>query len=102
MVCKITIPVSYTHLDVYKRQEQLGVRINDIEFLNKIEDLKQTLLKYNVPRRNVCIVSGAVIQVLGLRKSSEFDDIDIITVSYTHLDDQNILQYSGRTKGQYL
>lgn len=58
--------------------EQLGVRINDIEFLNKIEDLKQTLLKYNVPRKNVCIVSGAVIQVLGLRKSSEFDDIDII------------------------
>lgn len=61
-----------------REYELLKVRITDVEFLNKIEDLKQTLFKYNVPRRNVCIVSGAVLQVLGLRESNEFDDIDII------------------------
>lgn len=57
---------------------RLGIKITDREFLNRIELLKKVLLKYNVPRRNVCIVSGAVLEVLGLRKSKEFDDIDII------------------------
>lgn len=52
--------------------------LNDNEFFHKLDDLKQTLKNYNIPRKKVCIVSGAVLQAYGLRKSKKFDDIDII------------------------
>ena len=40
--------------------------------------MKQILLRYNIPREKVCIVSEAILQVFALRKTKEFDDIDII------------------------
>lgn len=58
-----------------------NVYIDDKIFLNKLDSLKETLAQNNIPKEKVCIVSGAVLQVLGLRKSKEFDDIDIIMTS---------------------
>ena len=52
--------------------------INDEDFLYKLEDLKQVLKENRIPRENVCVVSGAVLQAYGLRQSKKFDDIDII------------------------
>ncbi len=61
--------------------QKLNIHIKDEKFLGNLDNLKQVLSKNNVPREKVCIVSGAVLQVLGLRKSKEFDDIDIIMTS---------------------
>lgn len=61
--------------------QRLGIQIEDKEFLKNLDNLKEALLKNHIPREKVCIVSGAVLQVLGLRKSKEFDDIDIIMTS---------------------
>lgn len=60
---------------------ELGILIEDKEFLRKLDDLKEILIKNNIPRASVCIVSGAVLQAYGLRESKEFDDIDIIMTS---------------------
>ncbi len=57
---------------------QKKVVIDDKEFLSKLDDLKKTLKSNNIPREKVCIVSGAVLQAYGLRKSKKFDDIDVI------------------------
>lgn len=57
---------------------QKRIVIDDKEFLSKLDDLKQTLKNNNIPREQVCIVSGAVLQAYGLRKSKKFDDIDVI------------------------
>lgn len=64
-----------------KWYQGLGLKIIDAELLAKLRDLKSVLHKYNIPTSEVCIVSGAVLQVLGLRKSKIFDDIDIIMSS---------------------
>lgn len=61
--------------------QKLNVHIEDEKFLDNLNNLKKALLRNNIPREKVCIVSGAVLQVLGLRKSKEFDDIDIIMTS---------------------
>lgn len=61
--------------------KELNIQIEDEEFLKKLEDLKETLVENNIPRANVCVVSGAVLQAYGLRESKEFDDIDIIMTS---------------------
>lgn len=61
--------------------KELNIHIEDEVFLKKLEDLKETLIKNNIPRANVCVVSGAVLQAYGLRESKEFDDIDIIMTS---------------------
>lgn len=61
--------------------QNLGVHIEDEEFLKNLDNLKRALLKNNIPREKVCIVSGAVLQVLGLRKTKKYDDIDIIMTS---------------------
>lgn len=61
--------------------KELNIQIKDEAFLIKLDDLKETLIKNNIPRTNVCVVSGAVLQVYGLRESKEFDDIDIILTS---------------------
>lgn len=61
--------------------KELNIQIEDEVFLKKLEDLKETLIKNNIPRANVCVVSGAVLQAYRLRKSKEFDDIDIIMTS---------------------
>lgn len=58
-----------------------NIKISDEDFLSKLDDLKQTLKNNNVPLSKVCVVSGAVLQVLGLRKSKEFDDVDIVMTS---------------------
>ncbi|SHE95699.1 hypothetical protein [Schwartzia succinivorans] len=62
----------------YKR---LGVKLADVDFFKKLQDLKVVLREYNIPLSEVCVVSGAVLQVLGLRESKPFDDIDIIMSS---------------------
>lgn len=64
-------------------QEYLNrnIKISDEDFFSKLDDLKQVLKKNNVPLSKVCVVSGAVLQVLGLRKSKEFDDVDIVMTS---------------------
>lgn len=59
----------------------LNIQIKDEIYLKKLEDLKETLIKNNIPRANVCVVSGAVLQAYRLRESKEFDDIDIIMTS---------------------
>lgn len=61
--------------------QRLGVKLTDIDFLKKLKDLKVVLREYNIPLSEVCVVSGAVLQVLGLRESKPFDDIDIIMSS---------------------
>ena len=50
---------------------QKKVVIDDKEFLSKLDDLKKTLKSNNIPREKVCIVSGAVLQAYGLRKSKK-------------------------------
>lgn len=64
-----------------KSYSKLNPRVSDLMFLCRLERLKQVLLKNRIPRKKVCVVSGAVIQVFGLRESKEFDDIDIIMTS---------------------
>jgi len=59
----------------------LGVKLTDDALLKKLADLKLVLHWYNIPVSEVCVVSGAVLQVLGLRTSKPFDDIDIIMSS---------------------
>lgn len=61
-----------------KEYQKLNIQITDYQFIEKLNSLKETLIKNNIPRGKVCVVSGAVLQVLGLRESKEFDDIDII------------------------
>lgn len=61
--------------------DSLQINIKDEEFLKKLESLKDVLTVNRIPRSKVCIVSGAVLQVLGLRESKLFDDIDIIMTS---------------------
>lgn len=57
---------------------RLDIRIVDRAFLMRLENLKKVLTVNNIPRGKVCVVGGAVLQAFGLRKSKEFDDIDII------------------------
>lgn len=59
----------------------LGVEVTDDALLDKLQDLKSVLHEYNIPRNEVCVVSGAVLQVLGLRESKNYDDVDIIMTS---------------------
>lgn len=61
--------------------KKLNIQIEDEQFLNKLENLKETLIENNIPKSSVCVVSGAVLQAYGLRESKEFDDIDIIMTS---------------------
>lgn len=58
-----------------------NITIDDRMFLQKLDHLKQVLKENRIPRQKVCIVSGAVLQAYGLRKSKKFDDIDIIMTS---------------------
>lgn len=58
-----------------------NIIIDDEEFLHKLECLKQTLKENSIPRGKVCVVSGAVQQAYGLRRSKKFDDIDVIMSS---------------------
>jgi hypothetical protein len=60
---------------------KLGIKVTDEVFLDKLDELKRTLLKYKIPREKVCVVSGGVLQAYGLRESKKFDDIDIIMTS---------------------
>jgi len=53
----------------------------DHDFLHRLEDLKKTLNHNNIPRAEVCVVSGAVLQAYGLRPSKLFDDVDVIMTS---------------------
>lgn len=59
----------------------LNINITDSSFLQKLNELKDVLKTYNIPRKKVCVVSGAVLQVYGLRESKPYDDIDIIMTS---------------------
>lgn len=59
----------------------LNIEIGDKRFLQNLNLLKKKLIENNIPREKVCVVSGAVLQVFGLRESKEFDDIDIIMTS---------------------
>lgn len=69
--------LSQTTRDYIEKQ----IVVDDEEFLQKLEDLKQILKENAIPRRKVCVVGGAVLQAHGLRKSRKFDDIDIIMTS---------------------
>ena len=48
------------------------------EFVDKLHKLEQALRKYKIPKSNVCIVSGGVLEAYGLRSST---DVDIIITS---------------------
>ena len=61
------VPVSYTHLDVYKRQEQLRVWTKDAAGKDQLATLKQA---------NVGALSLASVDT----------PFDLKAVSYTHLD----------------
>ena len=61
--------------------KKLGIKILDTELIEKFDGLKSVLKENNIPLSEVCVVSGAVLQVLDLRKSKTFDDIDIIMTS---------------------
>ena len=61
--------------------KSLKIVIDDLPFLNALEHLKKVLLDNHIPRSKVCVISGAVFQAYGLRRSSRFDDIDIIMTS---------------------
>ena len=61
--------------------KKLGIKILDTELIAKFDGLKSVLKENNIPLSEVCVVSGAVLQVLDLRKSKTFDDIDIIMTS---------------------
>ena len=64
-----------------KAYNALNLEVKNSDFSKKIEQLKRDLLKNFIDRKKVCIVAGAVLQVLGIRKSKKFDDIDIIMTS---------------------
>lgn len=64
-----------------KEYQKLGIEITDKSFLDKLGNLKRTLLKNRIPREKVCVVSGGVLQAYGLRESEKYDDIDIIMTS---------------------
>lgn len=76
-----TIPSEDYESDNTRRYIQLGLKITDQLFLDKLGCLKKTLVEYRIPREKVCVVSGGVLQAYGLRKSQRFDDIDIIATS---------------------
>ena len=59
----------------------LAVQVQNIHFKNKLDQLKKTLEENYIDRRKVCVTAGAVLQVLGLRKSKKYDDIDVIMTS---------------------
>lgn len=63
------------------KYQNLNVKIDDAFFFKNLDNLKRALLKNNIPREKVCIVSGAVLQAFGLRKTQKYDDIDIIMTS---------------------
>lgn len=44
----------------------------------RFEDLRRVLRNYNVPLDEVCVVSGTVLELFGLRETSDADDLDII------------------------
>jgi len=58
--------------------QAMQIEIRDKEFLKRLKSLREVLVKNRIPRRSVCVVSGAVLQAFALRESKEFDDIDII------------------------
>lgn len=64
-----------------KNYEMLQINIDDSVFINHLDELKSKLEENGIPRYKVCIVSGAVLQAYGLRKSQKYDDIDIIMTS---------------------
>lgn len=64
-----------------KNYIEMNIQIQDIEFLKKLEDLKNVLKQNRILRNKVCVVSGAVLQAFALRETKEFDDIDIIMTS---------------------
>ena len=59
---------------------RLDVECN-IMFNNRLAELKKQIHKNNIPLEEVCVVSGAVLEVYGIRKTKKFDDIDIILSS---------------------
>ncbi len=73
-------PVSYQsqNTQIYL---SMHIQIQDNEFLKKLEALKVVLRQNRIPRNNVCVVSGAVLQAFALRETKEFDDVDIIMTS---------------------
>lgn len=50
----------------------------EVDFINKIESLKEVCNNNNIPIDEIAIVSGAVLQAYGLREEKFADDIDIV------------------------
>ena len=73
--------ISLKESELTRWYRSLGINVKDALFLKKIVDLKNTLIKFNIDLQDVCVVSGAIFQVLGLKNSKSFDDIDIIMSS---------------------
>ena len=48
------------------------------DFIMRLEKLKEKLIRYNIPVKETCIVSGAVLEAYGLRETKKNDDLDII------------------------
>ncbi len=53
----------------------------DNDFIDKLNNLKDVLKANNISLWNVCVCGGGILQAYGLRKSKQFDDIDIILTS---------------------
>ena len=61
-----------------KKYEKMQITVDDESFLEKLEELKEVLLKNNIPREKVCVVKGSVMIAYGLRASKRYEDLDII------------------------
>lgn len=53
-------------------------RAIDQRMIKRFEDLKRVLGNNNIPQDEVCVVSGTVLELFGLRETHDADDLDII------------------------
>ena len=86
------IPVSYTHLDVYKRQAYFNSGAvlyvpDNVEIDLPLEGIFLQDSASNVPlNKHVLIIAGRHAKVNYLERFETIGDSDVKAVSYTHLD----------------
>ena len=85
-MCLYTIPVSYTHLDVYKRQEEnKSLRAENDALRVENNKVKQRIsqLDENAVRR-VTAQKDAVIESLNTQLPSKSEDVDVYKRQVIH------------------
>lgn len=58
-----------------------NITIDDSDFMERLERVKEALFRYHIPREKVCIVKGNVLAAHGIRKFKISEDTDIIMTS---------------------